>query len=114
MDERNLLDWLAPLTETERVRALALLHAAVTVGTRQFFLPGTASGRERQVLEYLHGVNELHHTIANQLVAYSFARERLTIQAFATHLSEIANQYGIGPLLDQAVGFARTRDLSGG
>ena len=60
----------------------------------------------------LHGVNELHHTLANQLMAYVKDEEGYPLGGFDQQLQKIANQYGIGGLLTQAVDFARTRNIT--
>jgi hypothetical protein len=35
------------------------------------FLTNVASGRQQAAMDILRGVNELHHTIANQFVKYA-------------------------------------------
>jgi hypothetical protein len=70
-----------------------------------------AEGEEEAIIRMLHGVNELHHTVANQLMAYSRDEEGYPLQGFDQQLTKIANQYGIQGLLTQAVDFARTRNI---
>ena len=103
--------WLAPLSLSDRVRALALLYRSLTIGTRQFFLPGVADGKERNVVRVLQGINELHHTVANQVIAYSLENDDFAPDLFAQQLFDIASQYGIRELLAQAVDFVRSRNL---
>ena len=112
MDSQTISEWLISLSTVERLRALALLYSHMTVGTREMFLPGMANGREHAILYLLHGINELHHTVANQVTAYSLNNEGFPPDVFAEQLVEIANQYGIGDLLTRSVEFARSRNVS--
>lgn len=111
MDSQTMSEWLASLSTAEKVRALALLYSQLTIGARQFFLPGVANGREQGIIKLLHGINELHHTVANHVVACSFDQGGYPPDVFAQQLIEIASQYGIQDLLSQAVDFVRSRDL---
>jgi hypothetical protein len=61
---------LATLSLTDRVRAVALVYSHLTVCTRGLFLPGTAEGKEQVVLQMLHDMNEMHHTLSNYLLRY--------------------------------------------
>jgi hypothetical protein len=101
-------EWLAPLAKTERARALTLLYSNLTVVTRQFFLPDIQKGQEEVILNMLHGINELHHTVANQLVAHASNKEPvLPLEGLSQQLLEIANQYKITGFLDSAIALAR-------
>jgi hypothetical protein len=111
MNQQTLSEWLASLSPHERSRALTLIYSWLTVGTRQLFLPDMPKGKEEAIIRMLHGVNELHHTVANQLMAYSRDEEGYPLQGFDQQLTKIANQYGIQGLLTQAVDFARTRNI---
>jgi len=112
MNQQALSEWLTALSARERGRALTLIYSWLTIGTRQLFLPDVPKGKEQAIIRMLHGVNELHHTVANQLMAYSRDEEGYPLQDFDQQLAKIANQYGIGGLLTQAVDFARTRNIS--
>jgi|ERR1017187_4285059 hypothetical protein len=110
MNSQTFADWLASLSLPERIRALALVYSAVTVNTRQLFLPDMPKGKEQAVINMLHGVNELHHTLANYLLRYADKEEDWTPQDLNEQLLEIANQYCIVGLLSSAIEFARTRN----
>ena len=102
--------WLDPLSNTQKLGALAILYSGLTVGTRQVFLPDVASGKERQNINMLHGINELHHTVANQVIAYSSGKQGCPPDVFAGQLIQIADRYGLSGLLAQTVDFVRSRD----
>jgi len=106
---QDLVEWLTTLSLTERIRAVALVYSHLTVCTRGLFLPGTAEGREQIVLNMLHGVNEMHHTLSNYLLRHS-KDEESNLEVMSKMLVEIANQYGIANYLRSSVEFARTRN----
>ena len=112
MDSQGMSEWLASLSTSGKVRALALLYSRLTIGTRQMFQPGAANGKERGIIELLHGINELHHTVANQVIAYSFEEDGYPPQLFAQQLIDIANRYRIQDLLSQTEDFVRSQNLS--
>jgi len=70
MDVQAFSEWLSGYSVSDRIRLLALVYSRLTIGARQLFLP-EASGKEKRVLEILHGLNEVHHTIANSLCDYT-------------------------------------------
>ena len=76
MNSQAFSEWLASLP-LRRIRALALMDSSLTVSSRELFLPGWAKGREQIVLDMVHEVNELHHTLANFLLRYAYPRRRL-------------------------------------
>lgn len=102
----NLVEWLTSLPLTERITAVALVYSHLTVCTRELFLPGTAEGKERIVLNMLHGVNEMHHTLSNYLLRHS-KDEESEIEVMSKMLVEIANQYGLANYLKWSVESAR-------
>src|SRR5581483_5587038 len=108
MDSQTMSEWLASLSTAQRMRALALLHSALTVEARQFFLPGVAKGREQWIINVLHGINELHHTVAN-LAIRSQDKDHDAPYVCARQLIAIASQYGIEELLSQTVDFVHSR-----
>jgi hypothetical protein len=95
---QGLVEWLTALSLTERVKAVALVYSHLTVCTRELFLPGTAEGKEQIVLNMLHGVNEMHHTLSNYLLRDS-KDEESDLEVMSKMLVEIANQYGIANYL---------------
>jgi len=110
MDFQAFADWLASLSLPERIRALALVYSDVNVSTRELFLRDRAKGNEQSVLHLLHGVNEIHHTLANYLLRYAHNEEDWTPQVLSQQLLEIGNQYRIAGVLTSAMEFARTRN----
>jgi hypothetical protein len=102
-------EWMRSLSAPERMRALALMYSCLTVATRELFFPETTSGKERIVLELLHGVNEMHHTLANSFLRWGGGKEDWTPEDLSQQLLEIAQQYRIVHLLKSSVEFARTR-----
>jgi hypothetical protein len=102
-------EWMRSLSVPERMRALALMYSHITVATRELFFPQTTSGKERIVLELLHGINEMHHTLANFLLRWGRGEEDWTPDVLSQQLLEIARQYRIVHLLKSSVEFARTR-----
>ena len=110
MNSEAFPEWLASLSLSQRIRALALVYSALTVYTRHLFLPDTAKGKEQVVLHMLHGMNELHHTLANWLVDYSTDDSKaFSVHSLNEQLLEIANQYRIEHYLTTAIEFSRSR-----
>jgi len=97
------------MTLPQRIRALARIYSTLTVCTRQFFLPNIPKGRDEAINKMLHGVNELHHTLAHWLVDYTTDESKaFPVDVLGRQLVEIADQYRIGSVLDQAVERVRT------
>jgi hypothetical protein len=110
MNPKAFSEWLASLSVSERIRGLALIYSALTVGTRQFFLPDMPKGSDQAILNMLHGVNELHHTLANWLIDYATDEcQAFPVDDLCQELLDIASQYRIEGLLTSAVEFAHTR-----
>jgi hypothetical protein len=86
----------------------------LTVATRELFFPQTTMGKERIVLELLHGINEIHHTLANFLLRWGNGEEDWTPEVLSRQLVEIAVQYRILNLLQSSVEFARARNPEAG
>jgi hypothetical protein len=53
MDERNVAEWLRPLSVPERIRALARMYSSLTVYSRELFLPDRFRKKETIVIEML-------------------------------------------------------------
>lgn len=105
--------WLLSLSTPERIRALARIYSWLTVGTRQVFLPDIPQAKGPVVIKMLHGVNELHHTVASSLLAYVTDESKaFPAEVFSRQLFDIANQYGITSWLVQAVNLAYERGAS--
>ena len=115
MDVQGFSEWLESFSTAERIKALSLIYASMTIWSRQPFLPEMVA-KEKRVIEVLHGINEVHHTIANCLVGYATGRDRYTFppQVLSQQLAEIESQYGIEgfltPAIDSVRGDATFRD----
>ena|SRR6202140_2309582 len=110
MNPETFSEWLNSLSVSEKIRGLALIYSGLTVGTRQLFQPDMPKGRDQTILYMLHGVNELHHTLANWLIDYETDEGRaFPVDDLCRELLDIASQYRIEGLLTSAVEFARTR-----
>jgi hypothetical protein len=113
MDERNVAEWLRPLSVPERIRALARMYSSLTVYSRELFLPDRFRKKETIVIEMLHGMNELHHTISNWLTSYTTDDSKaFPVEVLARQLSQIATHYRISGYLASAVEFAQARGLA--
>lgn len=110
MNPKAFSEWLTSLPVSERIRGLTLIYSALTVGTRQLFLPDMPKGSDQAILNMLHGVNELHHTLANWLIDYATDEgQAFPVDDLCQELLDIASQYRIEGLLTSAVEFARAR-----
>jgi hypothetical protein len=95
---------LAPLSALQRVRALSMIYSRLTVSTRELFLPDRAKGKEQLVITMLHGINELHHTLANSLVAYSTDETKaFPIGVLSKRLEQIATEFRVQKMLTWSV-----------
>ena len=103
MDVQACSEWIASYPTSERIRVLALIYSSLTIRTRQLFLPESA-GREKRVLEILHGVNEIHHTIANYMVDYMRDEDRaFSVHTLCQQLLEIETQYRLEKILTPSI-----------
>ena len=109
MNSEAFAGWLETLSVSERIRALTLVYSAMTVYTRELFFPDTRKGRESVILDMLHGVNEIHHTLANFLLRWADNEGDWPPRVLSQSLSEIAIQYRVEGSLTSAIEFARTR-----
>ncbi len=109
MDPEAFAKWLASLPLSTRISALALIYSSLTIGSRELFSPELA-GKEPRVLDMLHGINEIHHTLSNALVAYATSgKYPHSLDGLGRMLLENAEKYCIEGYLKSAVEFARAR-----
>ena len=106
MNSQAITEWLIPLSPPKRIRALVLIYSNLTVVSRQFFLPEVPKGNESAIINMLHGVNELHHTVANWFGVIAFEKPGFPVESFCQQLLEIAKQYKIEGLLTSATDLA--------
>lgn len=112
MDQQAFAKWLSSLSQPLRICALVFIYSDLTVATRQMFLPEWTIGTERcqRVLEILHGLNEIHHTLSNQLGAYAAdKKDHFPVEVFSEILFQIEKKYRLEHFLTPALEFVQTR-----
>jgi hypothetical protein len=110
MNAQEFAEWLDTLSLPDRIRVLIRVYSTMTIHTRELFWPGALQGKEQGGLDMLHGVNEIHHTLANFLGAYADNDASWPPQVLSQQLLEIAQQYRIVGALNSAIESARPRD----
>lgn len=110
MDAQIFADWLSGLSLPARINALSRIYLRLTVNARELFLADWTEGKEQRVEEILHGLNEIHHTLANQLAAYTNGTEKApSVQTLTQLLQEIERKYQLRDFLTPAIELARSR-----
>jgi len=72
-------------------------------------LPDAAKGKEQAALNMLHGINEIHHTLANWLGNYvTDATKAFPVETLSRQLSQIATHYRIERWLTSAIESVQT------
>jgi hypothetical protein len=95
---------LAPMSAAQRVRALSMIYSRLTVSARELLLPDRAKGKEQLVITMLRGINELHHTLANSLVAYSTDETKaFPVEVLSKQLEQIASEFRVHNMLTWSV-----------
>jgi hypothetical protein len=108
MTPQAFSEWLASLSISERIGALAAIYSSLTVYTRQLFLPEWTA-RKELLIDKLHGMNEIHHTLSNALLAYATdGKYPHSLDGLGRMLLDNANNYQIEFFLESAVESART------
>jgi hypothetical protein len=103
MDSQAFAEWLESLSLSERIKVLISIYSNITISTRELFWPGALKGKEQAGLDMLHGVNEIHHTLANFLGRYAGNDASWPPQVLCQQLREIARQYRIVGVLNSAI-----------
>ena len=106
MNPEQFSAWLASLSVSQREDALVRMYSRLTVATRELFLPDIPKEKHTAVVHLLHGINELHHTISNQM-----SRDDNEWLYFAKQLKAISDQYQLAHWLDNAAQWVQTREL---
>ena len=97
------------LSLSAKTRALAFIYSKLTVNARELFVPEWTAGKEKRVLEILHGLNEIHHTLSNYLVDYvSGENKAFPVNVLSQQLLEIETKYRLQNFLTPAIEAART------
>jgi hypothetical protein len=112
MNSKSLSDWLSVLSIEERIRALALIFADLTVSARALFVPELAHNASAEaILGKLKGLNELHHHISGQLVGYANnPAKAYPVDVFSNLIFETASGYNVSSFLNAAIEFAQSRE----
>jgi hypothetical protein len=104
MTSEVLTKRLAAMSVTHRVKALSMIYSKLTVCTRELFLPDRTKGKEQLVVTMLHGINELHHTLANSLTAYLIDETKaFPVEVLSKQLEQIATEFRIEGMLNWSV-----------
>jgi len=104
MTSEVLTKRLAPMSASQKVSVLSMIYSRLTVCTRELFLPDRARGKEELVITMLHGINELHHTLANSLVAYSTDETKsFPVETLSKQLEQIATEFRVQGMLTWSV-----------
>jgi hypothetical protein len=113
MDAEVFAEWLSGLSIPARINALSRIYLRLTVNARELFLPERTAGKEQRVEEILHGLNEIHHTLANQLTAYTTDGDKAApVHVLIRILQDIESKYQLRDYLTPAVELARSQTAS--
>jgi len=108
MDARIFAEWLSGLSLPATINALSRIYLRLTINARELFVADLTAGKEQRVEEILHGLNEIHHTLANQLAAYTNdAGKAPSVQTLTELLQEIESKYHLRNFLTPAIELAR-------
>jgi|SRR5215831_17412650 len=104
MTSEVLTNRLAAMSVSQRVSALSMIYSRLTVCTRELFMPDRTKGKEQLVITMLHGINELHHSLANSLAAYlTDETKAFPVEVLSKQLEQIATEFRIQGMLSWSV-----------
>ena len=83
--------------------------ASLTVSARTLFFPKVVPANEATIIRYFQGLNELHHTLTNQIMAYLSNKELYSLEELNDMLLDVATKFGVKIPLATAIEWARTR-----
>jgi len=110
MNSEQFSEWMAGFSTQEKLKALALIYSKLTVNSRELFVPKWVAGKEKRVLEILHGLNEIHHTLSQYLVGYATDESKaFPATVLSQQLKELEDQYRLEGYLTPAIESVRTR-----
>jgi hypothetical protein len=113
MDAEVFAEWLAGLSKPARISALSRIYLRLTVNARELFVLDRTAGKEQRVEEILHGLNEIHHTLANQLTAYTTDGDKASpVHVLIRILQDIESKYQLRDYLTPAVELARSQSAA--
>ncbi len=95
------------MSNEAKIGLLSLMVMALTVETRSAVIDLS----DEQAVRVYRGFNELQHSIANQLCAYSFSKEDIRPdEIFWKILEEVSSRFHLSKNLLGAVAWAFSRD----
>jgi hypothetical protein len=113
MDAQVFAKWFSGLPLPARISALSKIYLRLTINARELFVPDWTVGKEQRVEEILHGLNEIHHTLANQLTSYTTEADKACpVESLSLILQDIENKYQLQDFLTPAIELARSRSAA--
>lgn len=110
MGSEAFAEWFSSLSLQAKINALSKIYLRLTVNARELFVSDWTAGKQRRVDEILHGLNEIHHTLANQLTLYTNDPNKASpAQSLSQMLKEIDSKYQLQDFLTPALEFARNQ-----
>lgn len=110
MKAQVFTEWFSGLSLPARIGALSRIYLRLTINARELFMPDWTAGKEQRVEEILHGLNEIHHTLANQLTNYTTdANKASPVQTLSLILQDIESKYQLRDFLTPAIVLARSQ-----
>ena len=112
MNSETLLNqWIAGLSSTQRIQALAFISQYLTICAREY-QPGHTLD-DKTIIKKLLGISELQHKIADEIISYNGGNSGVfPPDVLSKVFFEIAAQYEVTYFLDAAIGFAKSRKSS--
>jgi hypothetical protein len=108
MNSQDFAEWLGKLPLSLKIQALAIIYSKLTIYSRELFIAERSAGKEKRVLEILHGLNEVHHTLSNFLGAYTVDETKAPpAHVLGKQLFHIEKQYRLEKFLTPAIESAR-------
>jgi hypothetical protein len=109
MNSEQFSEWMAGFSTQEKLKALALIYSKLTVNSRELFIRERIAGKENRVLEILHGLNEIHHTLSQYLVGYATDESKVfPAGVLSQQLKEVEDRYHLEGYLTPAIDSVRT------
>jgi len=113
MDTQVFAEWFSGLSLAARITVLSRIYLRLTINARELFVPDWTAGKEQRVEEILHGLNEIHHTLANQLTGYTTDADKAPpVQTLSRILQGIEIKYQLRDFLTPAIEHARSQSAA--
>ena len=109
MDAQAFAEWFSGWSLAARITALSKIYLRLTINARELFVPDWTVGKEQRVEEILHGLNEIHHTLANQLAGYTTDADKASpVETLSRILQDIESKYHLQDFLPPAIEHAQS------